>query len=109
MEVRLPDGGVMGHRQNYERVYRQNAASYAIEADRRWRRQCGALTGSAAHPASQPQQHRQLVISGSLTGSRISRSDAMNQLTCAHNQAREDLRVGVRGNLVLRGHLRRQY
>ncbi|VDD80097.1 unnamed protein product [Mesocestoides corti] len=112
-EVRLPAGGVLGHRKHYLTVYRQNLASGLIEeAKRRQQLQMATLThGGTLNIASR--RGTGLAIASSSTadpnGGRISRVDAHRQAATKSILDKYDLDLGTRGNYVLRGHLRRQY
>lgn len=103
-------------------LYLQNrhiTTSYVIESDRRRRRYC--LTGPSASALPQPHQAQQVVpsiptssslgvVAGGGNALGVSWREAKRQQrACVNTQAYNQLRVGVKGNLVERRHLRRQH
>lgn len=118
----MPSGGVLGHRKHYQSVYRQNLAfSLALEEARRRRlalQTSAALTGPSGSggrqlPLAIAARHGGVLTVSSTTaatgGERLSRVDAHRQTTQRSTIDKYNLDLGMRGNYVLRGHLRRQY
>lgn len=108
-EVRLPTGGVMGHRR-YRNVYRQNLETYVRDVAERCRNR--ALTdGSDESSLVQVGggNNRGSLVAVSEFPRRVPREVASEQIRRQRLSDKYLLNLGVRGNFFLRGHLRRQY
>ncbi|KAL7056997.1 hypothetical protein AAHC03_018955 [Spirometra sp. Aus1] len=117
-ELRLPSGAVLGHRKFYQTVYRQNLppALSASEARRRalalTHTSCClplSLTGGQQNNANSGALLSASDASGGRRGGRVSRLEVHQQAIQRAICDKYNLDLGMRGNFVLRGHLRRQY
>ncbi|KAL5971808.1 hypothetical protein TSMEX_000473 [Taenia solium] len=111
-EVHLPTGGFMGHRRYYQTVYRQNVGSYLCEAAKRRKQLALAMgaegTGGRRLSALETTRCGDLA-NCSYGGSGVLRTEALPQMLNKIELSKYDLKLGLRGNRVLRGHFRRQY
>lgn len=112
-EVRLPTGGFMGHRRYYQTVYRQNVGSYLSEVAER-RKRLALTTGSEGVGGRRLSAIETIRRCGDLANTSygapgVSRMEALQQMLKWIKSSKDDLKLGMRGNYVLRGHFRRQY
>uniref|UniRef100_A0A0X3Q1M4 C2H2-type domain-containing protein n=1 Tax=Schistocephalus solidus TaxID=70667 RepID=A0A0X3Q1M4_SCHSO len=118
-ELRLPSGAVLGHRKFYQTVYRQNLPP-AVNASEARRRALALTHTSCCLPLSLTagQRNQNNANSGALLAVsdaagrghlRVSRLEVHQQTVQRTICDKYNLDLGMRGNLVLRGHLRRQY
>ncbi|KAL5104691.1 hypothetical protein TcWFU_005339 [Taenia crassiceps] len=107
-EVRLPTGGLMGHRRYYQTVYRQNAGSYLFEAAKH-RKQLALTMGNEGERRLPALKTRHGALAHRSYGALdVSCMEALTQLLSRIKLSKYDLKLGLNGNRVLRGHLRRQ-
>lgn len=102
----------MGHRRYYQTVYRQNVGSYLCEAAKR-RKQLSLTMGSEGI-GGRRLSTLEATRCGNLANysygaSGVSHTEVLPQMLNGIRLSKYDLKLGLRGNCVLRGHLRRQY
>ncbi|VDM33316.1 unnamed protein product [Hydatigera taeniaeformis] len=111
-EVRLPTGGVIGHRRYYRTVFQQNVGSYLREAAEHQNR----LALMAGCEGAGGRRH--ISIKGTKCGtlansshgiSDVLRTEVLPLTSTLVRRSKDDLKLGLRGNYFLRGHFRRQY
>ena len=107
-EVQLPTGGVIGHRQYYQTVYKQNLGSYLREAVERNKNRAlaGGTHESALAKYADPWGN---LVAASAHPAGFTRVLARDQLERKRVVDKYNLNLGMHGNFFLRGHLRRQY